>query len=351
MNLSNIKNSFFDKFKNLGLSFKSLLIAPVLILGALGLVYFSESFNRDSQIVEKLELEKAVEMKDSSGLHKIQGRPIIEQTIEAPNVGEVLYYSTVTEKFTKVEETQETHTTETVNGEKVNKVVEKTVLVDKWQEVSTTEGKWATFKLGEIAISPTSASKKLDYIVEEYWIDEFGDYMRFETDDTATPIIGDQRMFVTYIKTDTDLIVIGDVSEDSQGNKSIKNGDTFIITNKTDSELISNMQSSEKATYWIVKVVALILLVIGFKGLVAPLLALTDFIPLVGKAANSVATGVAVILAVIVITIVSLVVKFWWVLLLGIIAAIYMIYVQGTKPTPRTKESTEKGFEEASASK
>jgi len=346
MDFSKIKNSFFTKFKNLGLSFKALLIAPILILAAIGLVYFSESFDRSSKIVEKLDLEKAIEMTDSEGTHKIQGSPIIKEPAKAPNVGDTLYYTYVVEEYAQVEEKKEETTTETVNGETKTTTTEKTELVDKWTEVSTTQDHWATFKLGDITIIPNSASKKLDYTVEEYWVDEFGDYMRFETEDDATPILGDQRMFVTYLNIDTDLIVIGDVSEDSEGNKSIKSGETFIITNKTDSELISNMQASENATYWFVKIIALVLLVIGFKGLVAPLLALTDFIPLVGKAANSVATGVAVVLAVIVITIVSLVVKFWWVLLLGIVVTIYMIYIQGSKPSERTRESTEKEYQE-----
>jgi len=308
------KPKIFDKFSNLGMSLKATCMAPFLLLIAFGVIFFSEKFEKKSIIVENLQLEQATEISATADLHKLQGTPDISKKLEAPNVGEVLYYDYIVEEYAEVEEIETDTVTKVIDGQEVEQVIEKTVLVEKWKEVSSTEPKWATFKLGKYNIDPSTATKKINFSNKEYWADMWGDYELVSNE--RTPKLGDQRMTVTYLPVNSEIIIIGDIQKSSNGEVSISSGDTFMISNKSNEDLIAGMQASEKTTFWITKVIAILLLVAGFRGFIAPILALLDFIPLVGKAANAVATIIALILSITIVILTSIIIRYWWLLLI-----------------------------------
>jgi len=308
------KPKIFDKFSNLGMSLKATCMAPFLLLIAFGVIFFSEKFERKSIVVENLQLEQAKECTATADMHKLQGKPNIIKKITAPSVGDVLYYDLIVEEYAEVEEIETETVTKVVDGQEVEQVIEKTVLVDKWKEVSSEEPKWSDFKLGKYLVDPDSASKKLNLSTKEYWLDMWGDYKLVENE--KTPKIGDQRMMVNYLSASSDMIVIGEIKKNADGDLIISSGDTFIVSNKSDADLLAGMQATEKTTFWVTKVIAILLLVAGFRGFIAPLLALLDFIPLVGKAANFAATMISLIMSIAIVVLTSIIIRYWWILLI-----------------------------------
>lgn len=323
-------NPLAKKIRNLKSAISGACMAPIIILVALGILYYGETFKRDSAIVSTLELQQANEVSGENGLHKITDKPTILESVNAPEVGEVLYYSSKIEHFEEATETRRETTTEVIDGKEVEKVVEKEVLVEKWvEEESSSE--WAEFKLGDIEIRTSGAETKLNTKKAEYWEDLFGDFEKLDSATTKTPKLGDRRLVVTYLEVNEDIIAIGDISNDK-----LSNGDIFMITNKTDSELIEGLENSESTIYWVTKVVAWFMLSAGFTSIVGPMLALTDFIPLVGGMARSVAGFISAVTAFLIVVMVSILIKFWWLFIILMILLLtgmvgLFLYLQGKK--------------------
>jgi len=321
------------KFEKVGASIKGFFTAFILLFVAFIVIVSSEKFERKSIVVEGLELEQSTELKADSGMHKIQGVPTVSTPLSAPEIGPVLYYDLTVEEYKQVEKKETETVTKMVEGQQVEQVIEKTIMEDEWVEAVSEAGKWATFTLGKYSINPESASKKLNYQTNEYWLDkEWDEYELLSKGTTRTPVLGDQRMTINYLNLDTKMILVGEITE-SDGKKIFKSGEPFIITTKSDSELTKSMQDSENASFWMLKLLAFVLLVAGFKGVIGPILALLDFIPVVGKAANGVATVIAVILSIIIIAIVSFVVRYLWLfILIPVLIIGFLLYKQFSKP-------------------
>lgn len=333
-------NYFAKKYRGVKGAVGAACTAPILILVAVVLLFYGEGFHKSSEVVGQLQLQTPMEVAGQSGMVKVGGEVNVVSSVEAPEVGEVLYYSYAQQEYQEVEETE--YDTQTVyeDGREIEETVETTKLVDKWVDTTSKDGTWADFSLGDIAINPSGAKLKIDYQTAEYWADSFGDWEKLESGESRTPELYDERLVVTYLDMDEDLIVIGDLSNDT-----ISGGDEFIITNKSESQLQSTLENEETFWYWFIKFIIWLLLVIGFTSIIGPLLALLDFIPLVGDAARNVAGLISAVLAFLIVLIGSLLIKFWWLFLIllvlvigGLIALVLYIMKKKDKEDGEVKD-------------
>lgn len=329
-------NPIARKFRALKSSFGGVIMAPILVIIAIGLLWYGESFKKSSAVVESLNLETANEVSsDASGMHKISGVPSEVEDITVPNTdiaGDfegLLYYSFTLQAFEEVEETETK--TETVVEEGKDVEVEKEVvkLVQKWVDKET-KSDWASFKLGSITVVADSASKKVNTKSAEYsekLVTEGDQFVyKYVSKDgvTTDPAIDDKRIQVRYLSDDQDMIVIGEIS-----NGEITGGETFIVSNMSDSQLFENLKNTEMTIYWVLKFVVWVLLTIGIMSLLGPVLSLLDFIPIAGKAASCAASVVAGVISFLVVLFATLIIKFWWLflilLVLGVVGLIILI--------------------------
>ncbi|MCA9383657.1 hypothetical protein KC909_04780 [Candidatus Dojkabacteria bacterium] len=326
------QNPILSRFSNLKSAITGTCISPILIILAVALLFYSEGFQRKSEILADLPLENASEVVGESGNHKITGTANITSSIEAPEVGDVLYFSSEVEKYQEVEETEVETITKVVDGQQVEEKVETVKLVEKWQTESSTNGKWATFDIDGIEIVPNGADLEFGYQVSEFWEDSFGDYYEVDRDTTLSPSLGDRRLIVTYVEVDDELIVAGELSDD----KMADTGEIFLISNKSDAILLSDLESSENTQYMVLKVFAWLLLTFGFSAILAPVIALADFIPFAGGIAKSIGFFTSAITAFLIVVIASILIKFWWlffILILLFTAGLVglLIYLSGKK--------------------
>ncbi|MBU0976203.1 MAG: TMEM43 family protein [Patescibacteria group bacterium] len=388
-------NPIAKKFRSFKGSFGGICIAPILIIIAFGILFYSEKFKKNSEVVEQLTLETATEVTADSGMHKIKGTPVVDTPIKAPEVGDVLYYSYKEQKYEEVEKTEEETITTIENGQEVEETIERVKLVDEWVDKES-KSEWAGFKLGNYTISPNGADlelklQKKEYMIEgvaqkDYksicesaggtWLAQYnecegigkticgsndGEYKMCEspcrhnpvmencTDvcvevctivnpgeyvdisgKNITPDIGDYRLVVEYLPLETEMLVIGEIS-----GTTVSGGDTFIVSNKSDTELLSDLKGEETAMYWIMKGVVWLMLTFGFLMILGPILSLLDFIPVAGKAASCVASIIAAIVSAGIVIAGTLIIKYWFLCIalavIGVVGLVVLLVVLMTR--------------------
>jgi hypothetical protein len=325
-------NPIARKFRDIKGAFQGVCIAPVLIVLAFGLLLYSERFKKSSQIVESLTLEQANEVTASDGMHKMSGTPTVSDPAVAPEVGSVLYYHYTLEEYKEVEETETETVTKVEGGKDIEETIERVKIVPKWVELES-ESKWASFKLGNYSVATSGADLELDLMEKEYYEDWDG-YFEVTSGMNISPELGDYRMVVTYLELDSELLVVGQISNSTVDSS----GEVFIISTKSDSELLADLKTEESAIYWVMKAGTVLLLMFGFLSILGPVLSVLDIIPIAGKALNCAATVIALILSVIIVAIATVIIKFWWaILILGVVTlagigiGVFLLLSKGSK--------------------
>jgi hypothetical protein len=302
-----------NKMNDIGAAIGGLCVAPIVfILAFAGLVY-GENLAKNSEIVISLPLESATEVVGQDGVKKIEGDLVVLDAVMAPQVGEVAYYDYKIEEYEEVEKKQTRKEKDIVDGKEVEKTIEETVLVEEWVEKES-DSKWGEVTVGPIEIDPERASIQINFEEKRYLesndIFEEGVYQEITADNISAEL-GDRRLTVKYLPVEQKMIVVGELSQDK-----IVSGDTFIVTNKTDAQLISDLENSENIQYWVVKVITFILFMAAIMMLVRPVLEIVEMIPIAGTAASMAATVIAGVIAFFIVLIGSLIVKFWWLFLI-----------------------------------
>lgn len=336
-------NPIARKFRNLKGSFGGVCIAPVLIILALGILFWGERMKKSSAVVESLSLENAEEVTADSGMHKISGTAADEcdnkPTYFSDETGNVLYYTYDKEEYRLEEETEYETVTKIEGGQEIEETVERVKEVEKWVSVES-DSKWCDFKLGDYTVSPDGVDMEVSLEKISYKQDYLGDYTEKATTEDE---IGDEKVTLQYLPMDSKLIVVGEIS-----GKNISGGDPFIITTKSDSELIEDMKAEETAIYWVTKGASWLLLMFGFMSILSPILSLLDFIPIAGKAASCAASIIGAILALIIVFLATVIIKFWWlfliiaVLAVGALVALIIVLVSKKGSSNKEGEKVEK---------
>lgn len=318
-------NPIARKFRNLKGSIAGIGCGPILMILALGTLFYGEKFQRSSKIVEQLSLETAQEVTATEGLHKMSGKPVVSTPANAPEVGDALYYSFAKQQYQEVEETEYETVTTIENGQEVEEEIERVKVVEKWVDLET-ENKWAEFKLGNYNVKTAGADLRLDLARKEYR-EDMGLYHELSSGMSITPEIGDYRKVIEYLTSDTELLIVGQIS----GSTISSGGEVFIITTKSDAELLSSMKTEETTLYWVSKGASWLLLTIGLLLILGPILSLLDFIPIAGQAANCAATIIAAVISVGIVLAGTLIIKFWWACLalsvIGIVVLVVLLIV------------------------
>ncbi len=315
-----------DSIKGIGGGFTSVAIG-------LAIIYFTSGMAENSAIVKKLILTPAENVTSAqTGLIKIAGKPTVVTPLTAPKSTEaVLYYRDTIEEFRKIEETTVSTRTVQKDGQDVQQQVESKQWVEKWIDKSdTTNGtKWANFSIGKIQIEPQSGSAMFN--TKTLFSEEKPVVDPNPTVISSISYLGKSvnsypptktREIITGVTIDQPLIVIGEVN-----NGVIRSGKPFIVSNKTDAEIITDLKATEKIIFWITKGLAWLFIAGGLTAIIGPIFAILDILPGLGGSLKSIVFLANGVIAAIVVTLGTVVIEYWYLLLGAIIALIVLLFV------------------------
>jgi hypothetical protein len=331
---------FIKKGKNVGNSIMGMGCGFLFLLLGFFLIYGSFKWvKRYSAVVESLPLEDASSVSADAGLVKVQGSPDLIKSLEfeykidssspcdsedcggqegqlSQSVEDLLYYSAEYERYEQYKEVETEKKVTDKGGQEVTEEYEVTEIKEDWKEKGGEE-KWADFKVGDIQVVGKDVRNKvqvtsevIDNVILPAKYDK-GDYLVKGHEDEASGEVGQSRLVLKTARADSDLIIVGEL----QSGK-IESGEPFIITDMGDDELVESLKSDEKTSRLLIRIGAWVTFTIGFVLVLGPILALADFIPVVGGAARFLAFVMAAILSAIIVVTGVLIIQFWWVLLI-----------------------------------
>ncbi len=315
-----------DSIKGIGGGFISIALGFAII-------YFTAGMAENSAIVQKLVLTPAENVTTAqAGLIKIAGKPTVTSPLTAPKSTEkVLYYKDTIEEFRKIEETTTSTKTVQKDGQDVQQQIESKQWVDKWVDKSdTTNGtKWANFSLGTVQVEPQSSSAMLN--AKTLFSEEKPVVDPNPTVVSQVTYLGKSvnsypptktREIVTGITVDQPLIVIGEVNSGV-----IRSGKPFIVSNKTDTEILADLKSTEKIIFWVTKGLAWLLIAGGLTAIIGPIFAVLDILPGLGGSLKSIVFLFNGVIAAIIVFLGTIVVQYWYIALGILIALIVLLFV------------------------
>ncbi len=123
------------------------------------------------------------------------------------------------------------------------------------------------------------------------------------------PAFGTTRAVISYIpQDDREYIVVGE-----NRSSGITSGENYIITDKSDNELVSQLGGEENTTRWAMRFFSFVLLTFGFTSMLSPILVFTDWIPVAGQIARGAATFLSAIIAGIIVLSTVFLLNYWWI--------------------------------------
>lgn len=319
---------FTDSVKGIGGGFFSILIGFAIL-------YYSVGMKENAGMLAKLPVTPAEQVSmTQTGLVKVTGKPVALSALVAPKTGEaVLYYKYSTEEFRKVEQMKTEYKTIQKDGQDVQQTIETPYWTDAWVPTNKDE-KSVDFKLGEITIQPQNANK--NYNLKKIYNQE-----------SPLPVAANPALImpVTYggknvnsypptktrevvegIPADQTMLVIGETN-----NGYIRSGDPFIVSNKTDAEVVADVKSAENLKFWLIKGAAWFFIASGLTALFGPIFALLNILPGLGSALSGLVFFINAIIAAVIVALGSLVIKFWYVFLALIVVGIISLLVLRSK--------------------
>jgi len=331
--------------RNMKSSFSGIITGILLIIGGIILCIVADSINlKTHKTISALELKSADSISaDQTGMVKINGRPTLTIPLVTPKTqAPSLYYDYTVEELKRIPEKKERTQTVTRDGQDIEQTIEETVCNDQWQNI-TSDNKIAEFKLGPIIIKGENAKTvfdlstvynkdtdrpalpgEFDYNIC-YFNPKIGKPANSDIQGELLPIPTTVKMreIVRVIPPDYNMIVVGELNGGL-----ISSGNPFIISNQTNDALIATVKGQERMTYWIMKLISFLLLMIGFTMLVGPLLALTSVIPGIAQLASLGVYLVSGILALVIVVLLTVLVKFWYLIIILLIALIVWLIVK-----------------------
>ena len=316
-------------FRRLTGSIAGISSGCVMLFIAIGLIIAAvKAVPDNSRKVEDLKLltpEEAVAQKD--GLVKVEGKPEVSAAAtltyktknefgqEVPQTFDqgALYVKAEFQIYEQQKEVTTSTQTVTQDGKDVEQTSEKTETTEDWVTKNTTE-KFAVFTMGGITIDTDGIDTRFDLkssTIESVVLPEGDTPQVYEN---PTDQVGDTRLIIQYVVADEDFIVIGNIDD-----KEIHGGDVNMISDYSDSELISKLKGEESAMRWVIRIVAWLLLTAGFSSIVGPVLVLTNLIPGVNKIVGCVTFIVFGMLSAGIILLITFAVNYWWLVILCIV--------------------------------
>ncbi|MBD3359516.1 MAG: hypothetical protein GF365_02310 [Candidatus Buchananbacteria bacterium] len=286
-----------------------ILLGLLLIVISFFVVWQSEKFEKSADLVAGLPVLTVEQAADTTGLVKVAGK-VTEEPIQAPiEKKDVLYYHHVREELETVSKTETDTQVVTRDGQDIEQTIEKEVEKDQWV-TKVDESQWAEIVLdNKIVVKPQFAKQVLD-LTEIY---------SMESEET--------RQKIEAVLPSDSLIVVGELY-----NNRIEGGEPFIVSNKSNQALIDSLKSSENFIWWLLKLGTVLLFGFGLYLLLGPFLLVLDAIPVLGKIGKGGLLIICLIIGLIFTVLSSLVIAFWYIILILLVALIvYLIYLKNKK--------------------
>lgn len=312
-------------------SAKGIFTGFLFIIASFVLTYMVANQVKHSETIAALPIQTPEQVEGIDGMVKIQGEPNYSNVMVAPfTETDALYYSYSEEEYA-VREVEKTRTV-TEDGQDIR---ETYIVFEADWETLNTDSAWATFSMGNIAISPESAKTKFNSTTF-YESTEDVDYAKTDaygyafTQEELVNVVQKRRHTVTGVPADGQtLIVVGSNSGDviSSGEEG-----TFFVSNMTDAQLQASQETTEKRNFWLMVAAAWLLMTSGFTMFFGPITHLLNIIPGVGDLAKSLLGIVFGVISAIVLFVAFIGFKFWWaILILLLIGAVAFLAKKAKK--------------------
>lgn len=283
-------------FRNFMKSVGGVFLGILLFFGSFGVMWYSENFTEHSKVIEALEMSDPAALEE--GTVKFEGPVEVQSYVYAdPNFDQVLYYSYL-EEFCELEIYTETEIV-TRDGQDIEQTIEKERNVWKGEPVE----QWGTFTVGGVNVNPSTAMNRLQ-------TNEISSEGNFDSGECVLGTFRHKTMAFTPSDSTT-FFVVGD---HFSGN--VSGGDTFLVTDMSEAQMVAKLQGEEKMMFWILKAVAALMFAGGLTLIVSPVLMLLNILPGLGKALQAVVFFVSLILGIVVVLLATIVLKFWWLILI-----------------------------------
>jgi len=288
------KKSPFEKYQNkFSTSLSTLFMGLILFIIGFVLLGYSEGSLKESNTVQGLPLINAETITRNTGLVKITGYPEPSCQINVPACEENLLY------YKKIRE-------EEVDG--------------KYVPVREDES-WTNFKMGPVFVQPANSKSLLD----------LKEKSRIESQEVRDGKTVKYREIITGIPDTEKLIIVGELS-----NGEIKSGSLFVVSNKTNKEIISDLKEGKMMNWWIFKLSALLLLTLGIGAFVLPIIVFLDIFPEFGWILTSLVFLSSLIFSFIFVFLSTVMLTYWW--LIFVLAGFVIITLVRIKA--RSKKDT-----------
>ena len=254
-----------------------------------------------------------------SGMQVVTGTPDSIENIVAPLTDKkVFWYDYKKEEFVTEQVKEQKSETVVENGQEKQVTKEVTKEVSDWK-VRDEKADYSDFKLGALTVKPDKA--KLD-ITEQNTTKELG----------KNKDGNDEREVVTYVPVTGPLTVVGEIAGGA-----IAGGEPFRISTETPDKLVATMKGEETNAFIGHKVLAVLLFTFAFNLMLGPLLLLFKIVPIIGGFLRGIVFFASLVLAIVFVAIITVVVKFWWAILLAglVITALALMMHHKDKPKPQ----------------
>jgi hypothetical protein len=275
-----------------------------IFIGVFGVILlgYSEGIEAEANIVKRLDLKSPQEIENELNSKFTQQFRKISNRVKVSSLPKPLMpfpARNSNKEFIYIKKVHQESRDSLLNIQKETAATEEISSNDnknsKWIDVSITEN-ISSFFMGDILVNPQNADLIFD----------------LEEKDRIEAENGETRDIIYAVPIDENLIVIGDINE----NKVIEDGDIFIITNKTNKDLVKYLTKENQTEWWILKLTSLILLMIGLIAFIFPIIIFLDIVSGFGWTIALVIFIIAFTISFIFVFLTTLVIKYWWILLI-----------------------------------
>lgn len=277
------QESPFEKYqKKFSTSVSTVILGLIFLIIGFILLGYSEGLIIERNTVKALKLTPIEQLSKTKGMVKLKGVPIQNCELNNDECNNNLIYSNLVRFELKGEE---------------------------WVVISEYD-KFISFTLGNILINPKTAVQIHD--IQEKSIVE-----------SQEVINGEEVQFreITYgVGFDEELIVVGELIENT-----ISGGNVFIISNKSSDDLNDELIERLDNIWWVTKISAWLLLMLGFIALTIPIIVFLDAFPGLGWLVHAIVLVLGVVFSSIIVFLTTLTLRYWWLIFVIIFIIVILI--------------------------
>ncbi len=257
-----------------------IVFGAFLCIAAFFMIFASTQIPEISRALKNLPLQTPEAVQNETGLVKIQGIPSPEKTLIEPITSTpVLYYHTVESEY-KVQAVEKERTIQ----EESRSYTEKYTDYEAQWVVTKDETHWVNFSLGSIEVDPTTA-QLLANTVQLHDETKAISVDLSQAPEALLDVPQQKRVTVEAVSVNEPVIVAGLLSE---GEIRSGQGGLFVISNKTDGQLIEDERMKEENAQKAAFMGAWLFLTLGLFLICMPVVRILNIVPGMGIIAGMV---------------------------------------------------------------